>query len=172
MSRADDRAKLADLLVGARVVAIDAPDPGKSECIGKFTVERGEDTTVFHLHATELGTWVSGVSRTVASPTGVLHVRKDLREVLSEVIDHVQGEAFDDLDEEQRAKTLTSCDNPFARTLGFRCTVTGREWHCSLVAIKMSPWTSHFTTPELRARFAEHIGRHLSPPTPDKETTA
>ena len=162
------RAQLAQVLVGATIVSIDRPDPGKSECLFKVVADKGRHTYECHVHATDLGWWVSGAKERLKMGGPVAFT--NVQDVFEEMVDLLTGEKFDDFDfESQGHKVFTTLEDPRLRTVGFRCTVTNQEWHLTLGALKASPWKHEFSTPESRAALAAHIGQHLKPPPPKEQ---
>ena len=156
-------AKLSDLLVGCTVVSIDPPDEGFQECIGKFTVQRGRMTTVFHLHATDMGFWTSGEADMIHDVGGRLReMYRDVRQMF----DHIADYALYTLEDEAGPESFEAMDDVLLKQIGFKCRKSGKEWWVGLNAIKASPWARDLLSVEQRQDFARQIGENGCIPQP------
>lgn len=139
---------LQKLLTGATVLAVEAPDEGVEEAICKLRVLQGKNTTVFHLHATDLGWWVGHV----LDGDGLYQKVED---ALQDMVGHLTSSKMVDY---WGVRTLfLPCDDPMNRTIGFRCGVTGKTWEFALSALRGSPYSEVLRTPESRKAFAARI---------------
>ena len=160
------REELAQVLVGATIISIDPPDPGKSECLFKIVADKARHTYECHVHATDLGMWLSGVKE--GTRTGGTLSYVSVHEVFEEMVTHLTSARFDDYLGDG-SQIFKATDDVMSRMLGFRCEVTGREWWLSMKAVKLSPWSRDFVTTESRAAVAAHIGKFHEIPTPSTE---
>lgn len=60
----------------------------------------------------------------------------------------------DAVKDDDLSNLFVAVEDVFKRQIGFRCTVTGKEWWCSLNAVKQSRHKDRLTTAEGRAHFA------------------
>lgn len=152
------------ILMGATVTALEPPDKGKSECICKIVSAKGGKTTEFHLHATELGFWITGAKTTPSSGPPVYNEVEHVFEEMSDVL-------CADLDDEDMDLTpFEAVDDPKTRRLGFRHRKSGREWWFSLRAAKASRWAHDFQTPETRAALVQRFNETGFAPRPTEHS--
>lgn len=159
--------ELQNLLVGGTVVSIDPPDDGFQECIGKFTVQRGRVTTVFHLHATDMGFWTSGEQEILHDVGGRMReVYRDVRQMFEHMTDY----ALYTLEDEAGPESFDAMDDVLLKQIGFRCRKSGKEWWVGLSAVKVCPWVRDLLTVEQRQDFARHLGEDGCIPKPKVST--
>jgi len=153
--------KLRELLVGAVVDAVDAPDEGVTEAVCKLTVRRGAQRHVFHLHATNLGWWVGEHQSIKTDPDGNEVVAF---EVFSELVEQVLGHLI-----EQHAGTLEPLADVKTRRVGFRCPTCGQEWWVSMSKVRGCPphIKDLLTTDEGRTWFGSYLGTWGMLPQPE-----
>lgn len=151
--------EMRQILVGSTVTAIDPPDAGKSECICKIVAEKGGTTTEFHLHATDLGFWITGAK---SQPSSGPPIYNEVGHVFDEMSDVLCADDDDDVD----LTPFEAVDDPKTRRLGFRHRKSGREWWFTLRTAKASPWAHEFATPESRAALVQRFSETGFAPRP------
>ena len=162
-SRAGSLAELQQLLVGKTVLAVEKPDSGVDECFAKLTTAEH----VFHLHATDLGFWVSGVRANNVLRPDNKPLYLNVREVLGAMVEHLDAlDTAGTYDGEHGGDTFEAVEDVLLRALGFRCRTDGRAWWFSITTARTSAWARDLSTPEGRAAIARHVGVSFSVPKP------
>jgi hypothetical protein len=57
----------------------------------------------------------------------------------------------------KNGSVVTALEDPFARSMGFRCRLTAKEWWTSLPAVKSSKFTRYFQSSAARRALATSL---------------
>lgn len=129
---------ISKLFVGSTVTNIEKPDKGVYEAIAKFTIKTQDGDYEFHLHATDLGYWVSGIKTlsNIKTLSKKVITFDSLTDAWENMIDHViEQTRYAYLGDQVLFEPV---EDVLKRLLGFKCLWTDKTWWFKMSTIKES----------------------------------